>query len=299
MKKKLSVILSFILIFSMMLAMAGCKNQSGVNMPEGKEAEKVYLMPPEGYKLVFVDNFDGTALDTDKWYYRANGERRCGFNSPLQVSLSDGMLRIKQEYRRDGDYGAGWYAGMIATREKYTRGYFEIRCRCNETKKDGFWSAFWIQADHPYDPEISKGGIGGAEIDIVEAFCNKWGAPNMSGNIHCAGSEKNAGNRDNPEDLDSQAAYRKVVYDAYDEFHTYSLLWDEENYTFFIDGKKLSVTDWADGVSSVPEEVIVSLELSGDEPKNKEITSEFTVDYVKIWQPENDIQIKKPVQTTE
>ena len=64
----------------------------------------------------------------------------------------------------DGAYGAGWYAAAISLFETYNRGYFEIRCKCNDGGE--FWSAFWIQADHPYDHELSKGGVGGAELDI-------------------------------------------------------------------------------------------------------------------------------------
>ena len=41
--------------------------------------------------------------------------------------------------------------------------------RCKINKGTGFWSAFWIQASNPYNHDISRGGIGGAEIDIFES----------------------------------------------------------------------------------------------------------------------------------
>lgn len=246
---------------------------------------KYITLPPEGYELVLDENFDGDELNTDVWYYRANGERRSGFNAPSQTSLGGGNLRIKQEYRSEGEYGEGWYAGMIATKEKYNKGYFEIRCRCNETENGGFWSAFWLQADNPYDPKISKGGVGGAEIDIVEAFRNAKGAPQPEGNIHCAGKKRRFGEPPKKEGkLDSKGVYEKEMPDCYERFHTYSLLWDDEFYTFYVDGVEVAKSDWADGVSQVPEEVIVSLELSDTPPEDRSVTSEFTVDYVKIYQ---------------
>ena len=48
----------------------------------------------------------------------------------------------------------------------YCKGYFEIRCKVNAGS--GYWSAFWLQADSPYTASVSKGGVGGAEIDIFE-----------------------------------------------------------------------------------------------------------------------------------
>ena len=123
-----------------------------------------------GYKLVFEDNFEGKELDLNKWQYRGSGARRCGFNAASQVSLNNGHLVLKYQYRTDGEFGEGWYAGMISARERFTRGYFEIRCICNDPADNNFWSAFWLQSRASYTPEISKGGPGGAEIDIIEAF---------------------------------------------------------------------------------------------------------------------------------
>ena len=132
--------------------------------PYGKELDL------SDYTLVFSDEFDADELDTDVWYTRANGARRSGYNGASQIRQENGNLIITGEYLENGEYGEGWYAGAVALKQKYTKGYFEIRCICNDSKD--FWSAFWFQGNHSYDPELSKGGIGGAEIDIFEAFGN-------------------------------------------------------------------------------------------------------------------------------
>ena len=44
----------------------------------------------DGYKLVFSDEFDGDALDTDVWFYRGEGPRRNGINSSSQVKIENG-----------------------------------------------------------------------------------------------------------------------------------------------------------------------------------------------------------------
>ena len=79
----------------------------------------------DGYRLVFCDEFDGDTLDTGVWFHRAEGPRRNGANSSSQVKLENGNMIMTSEYLEDGEYGAGWYSGMIALRQKYLRGYFE------------------------------------------------------------------------------------------------------------------------------------------------------------------------------
>ena len=236
----------------------------------------------DGYELVMYDEFDSDTLNTDLWNYRANGSRRAGFNAPSQVTLKDGKMTITGEYLTDGEYGEGWYAGMVALKEKYTRGYFEIRCICN--KGDGFWSAFWIQANNPYDAEYSQGGIGGCEIDIFEAmsYKDKYFPSAVTSTVHCAGVDGAT------EGFQSAMLGDFKANNIYDEFNTYGLEWTEDEYIFYINGVETTRTSFGNGVSQVPEEVIVSLEIPGaDKLENfdkETYKTEFIVDYVKIYQ---------------
>ena len=242
-------------------------------------------MIPEGYKLVFEDDFNGDSLDLTKWNYRALGARRCGYNGKSQVQLKDGNLILSQKYF-DGEYGEGWYGGMILARPRFCRGYFEIRCICNENHRPfDFWSAFWFQADHPYTPEYSRGGPGGAEIDIIEALENMGGVPGIESNIHVAGMKHPV--LDDP--TNHPPVYRVNIPDCFKEYHTYALEWTDKVYRFFVDGKMYAETSWGDGVSEVTEDLIVSIEVPAkcDQPHDKE--SAFIVDYVRVYQKEDGI----------
>ena len=236
----------------------------------------------DGYNLVFCDDFDGDSLNTDVWNYRASGSRRFGYNGESQVKVKDGNLVITGEYLEDGAYGPGWYVGMINIKQLYCRGYFEIRCICN--KGNDFWSAFWIQADHPYDHELSKGGVGGAELDIFENLHSTEKNPLMrncvSQTVHCNGHD------DDPEHLDSQTIGKFKGDDIFNKYNTYGLEWTEDEYIFYINGVETGRTSWASGVSEVPEMVIVSLEVpdSVSYATDSGHTTAFVVDYVKIWQ---------------
>ena len=233
-----------------------------------------------GYRTVFFDDFDGDELDLSVWNHRAAGARRAGFNAASQAEVRDGNLFLTAQYREDGEYGAGWYAGMVSLRQWYCRGYFEIRCKCSDG--GGFWSAFWLQAANPYDHEKSAGGPGGCEIDIFEAMSAnetlEAKRDSVSVNLHCNGGD------DDPEKLDSLGVGRFRGNHIYTEYNTYGCMWTEDEYIFYINGKEAARSAHAKGVSQVPEEVIVSLEIPDDIPFPTDYTTRMVVDYVRICQ---------------
>ena len=236
-----------------------------------------------GYELVFEDEFEGNALNTDVWDYRGSGPRRGGFNAESQVRVENGNMIMTGDYRTDGTYGEGWYTGMIKLKERYCKGYFEIRCILNEGS--GFWSAFWIQADHPYEAEYSKGGVGGAEIDIMESYNdeNHKRYESVAQTIHCAGVNGAT------EGYQSERLGYYKGNNIHEEYNTYGLMWTDDEYIFYVNGVETRRTSFGNGVSEVLEDVIVSLEIP-DETRlaalDKETYStEFIVDYVKIYQP--------------
>lgn len=236
----------------------------------------------DGYSLVLNEEFEGTELNTDIWNYRASGARRGGFNGKSQVEVKDGNLYLTAEYLENGEYGPGWYAAMISLKEYYKQGYFEIKCKVNKDK--GFWSAFWIQSPiGPYDHYISQGGVNGAEIDIFEAMNADMRLPSnrnsVTQTIHCNGVD------DDIENIDSRCLGDfKVGNDIYETYNTYGLKWTEDEYIFYINGIESARSSFGKGVSQIPEEVIVSLELPDNIPFEKGYSTQMVVDYVKIYQ---------------
>ncbi len=235
-----------------------------------------------GYSLVFEDEFNGTELNTDVWDYRGSGPRRGGFNAESQVKVENGKMIMTGDYQTDGTYGEGWYTGMIKLKERYCKGYFEIRCILNEGS--GFWSAFWIQADAPYTASVSKGGIGGAEIDIMESYNDETHKryESVGQTIHCAG----VGGVQEGYQSERLGYYKGN--NIHKEYNTYGLEWTDDEYIFYINGVETCRSSFGEGVSEVMEDVIVSLEIP-DEAKLAELDkdtyhTEFIVDYVKIYQ---------------
>lgn len=248
--------------------------------PRGEELDLT------GYNLVFKDDFDGTELNTDAWFHRSVGARRAGFNAESQATVNNGNLIITGEYLENGQYGKGWYAGAVSLKESYTRGYFEIRCKCNKDK--GFWSAFWLQAmGNPYDHTLSNGGIDAVEIDIFEAMSAGEMSNSMRNTvistIHCNGVDEN------PDKLDSQSVGKFYVgNDIYSEYNTYGLKWTEDEYIFYINGVESGRSHFGKGVCINPEQVIISLEIPENFPEsitsNTNYKTQMIIDYVKIYQ---------------
>ena len=244
--------------------------------PRGQELDLT------GYTIVFEDEFNGDTLNTDVWDYRGSGSRRGGYNAESQVVVKDGKMTITGEYLTDGTYGEGWYTGMVKLKERYCKGYFEISCIVNEDP--GFWSAFWIQADSPYTASVSKGGVGGAEIDIMESLDT---SDNKDYNaviqtIHCAGVDGVQ------EGFQSERLGAFYGDDIYNKYNTYGLEWNEDEYIFYINGVETRRSSFGNGVSEVMEDVIVSLEIPDTDKlaglDKETYKTEFIVDYVRIYQ---------------
>lgn len=237
-----------------------------------------------GYAMVVNEEFSGDALNTDVWkVHDANAGR--GFYSPSQVSVHNDCLYLTGAHRQDGTYGKGWYSGAISLIEQYTTGYFEIRCKCS--KGDGFWSAFWMMAPNAYNHAVSNGGIGGAEIDIMESLnAGKLGRKaqnSVTQTVHCNGWD------DDPETIDSRILgfFHVRDNDIYDTFHTYGMKWTKDEYIFYIDSIESARSSFGNGVSASPEELIVSLELPLEEKMRKlsaDFSTQMIVDYVRVYQ---------------
>lgn len=231
-----------------------------------------------GYERVIYDEFDGDSLNEDIWHCRGSYKERCGYTSPSQIRVENGNLIITGEYLTDGEFGEGWYSAEVALNEWQNCGtYLEIKCRCNKDK--GFWSAFWMQSEHSYDHEISAGGVGGAEIDIFEAM----GADNkLKKNQSCVTQTVwyNGGD-DNPDDLDKVSLGTYYADDIYDTYNTYGLMWTEDEYIFYINGKETNRTSTA--VSHAPEYLLISLCIPDELNFDHDYKTEFIVDSVSVY----------------
>lgn len=74
------------------------------------------------------------------------------------------------------------------------------------------------------------------------------------------------------------------VKNPYTTYNTYGLEWTPEYYIFYINGVEATRSAFKDGVSQAPEYVILSEELPNLITSQPGFSTEFVVDYVKIYQ---------------
>jgi beta-glucanase (GH16 family) len=233
----------------------------------GPVSPDVFDPAAHGYRLVWHDDFTGTALDPTKWRPRGLGVRGPSIVSEQAISVAGGYLWL----RALKDAQGRMLASAVGTQDTYQLRYGYIECRAQTQKSPGIWGAFWIQS-----AQISQGedpAIYGAEIDIMECF-RKLGTDIVSHNVHWAYGPNQKSTRGMQSTLPGLSR----------GFHTYAVEWTPKRYTFFVDGLKFH--EVTIGISRIPEYLILSMEYPND-PKDLAQTlfpDAFVVDWVRVWQ---------------
>ncbi|MBO5396426.1 MAG: glycoside hydrolase family 16 protein [Clostridia bacterium] len=242
------------------------------------------------FELTFSDEFDAE-LDRSVWsghYVWGNDSqpRKGAYWNTNLAYTEDGSLIIPMKYLTEGmgGTGEGWYSAGIDTdsdavngfSQKY--GYFEVRCILPDCPTA--WAAFWLMNDGVYEADGS--GQDGTEIDIFESDCIDDTVKNaVTSNLHFDGYG---------EAHQKMGAKKFLIKgNPYEEYNTYGLEWNENEYIFYINGVESYRTDFG-GVSKNPEYLILSYEMGGEDgvaqdsslDKTKEYR--YIVDYVRVYQ---------------
>ncbi|MBB4080695.1 beta-glucanase (GH16 family) [Lewinella aquimaris] len=180
-------------------------------------------------ELVWSDEFDGDALNTDNWTYEIGDgcdRNLCGWgNNELQsyqrdnAVVSDGTLKITA--RRETVGGSNYTSSRIISRDKQDFTYGRMEARIKLPSARGSWPAFWmLSTDEVYGTWPKSG-----EIDIMEYVGNE---PNqVLGTIHYGQAWPNNSYRSTAIDFEEP---------VYDEFHEFAIEWRKDTIDWFMDG---------------------------------------------------------------
>ena len=223
--------------------------------------------------LVWSDEFDGTALDLERWKHRYPGPRKDGINDP-EASVLDGEGHLVLTCSRKEDKV---HVGMICTDGRYGARYGFFEARVQLQTQEGLWPGFWLMGNAVAAPGSGKGILddtarNGTEIDIFEYLrirgdqvqhalhWNGYGAAHKSFGAH------------------------PRIPGLMSGFHTFGCEWTPESYRFFVEGIETFQTSQA--ISQVPEYIILSGEENswpGDIARAK-LPDKVVFDYVRVWQ---------------
>ena len=242
------------------------------------------------WKLVWSDEFDGSALDTSKWQFEingkggGNGEMQYYTDRPANLSVAGGHMTItaaKEAYQ--GPDGKKEYtSARIISKGKGDWKYGRFEARIKMPKGKGLWPAFWMMpSDSTYGGWAKSG-----EIDIAEVIGDK---PNIvHGTLHYGDSW--------PKNIHTGDKFTLPSGDFSDDFHVFAIEWKEGSITWSIDGKPYQTqTKWSSVAAPFPAPFnqrfyyIFNVAVGGNWPGPPNAGTVFPqkmeVDYVRAYEP--------------
>ncbi len=255
---------------------------------EGKEIPLGPITEPEGYTLVWNDEFDGSELNRADWTYEVQGPGwvnnelqtyvNAAYGGNLVTEVSDGTLKINCFKAKDGKICSARIYAHVNSGWKY--GIFEASIKLPKGK--GTWPAYWMMPvgnDWNKTPWPMCG-----EIDIMEEV--GYNPEYTSSSIHCESYNHVKG---------TQKTAERLTKGAQDDFHIYRLEWTEDYIRTFVDGSMLlnfsndgkgNISTWPFNRAFYP---ILNLAWGGDwggamGVDENCLPTTMEIDYVRVFQ---------------
>jgi len=243
------------------------------------------------YRLVWSDEFNGTAVDTTKWTVRNNwkaaNESSVATSRSKNVFVANGRLTIRslRETYTAGTETRQYTSGYLDTDKKrsWTYGRFSIRAKLptQQGTSKGIWPAFWMRPLDTLD----------GEIDILEALGSGSGGTEWN-------KARQAIHHDYRGDQPQQSStYTFPTGQPSDGFHTYTVDWEPGRLTWLIDGRPVwqrdrTTTPWFDEVFARPYTLRLNQQVGcaptvascwGGLLSQPDASTVFPADYVIDW----------------
>src|SRR6478752_504068 len=248
-----------------------------------------------GFKLAFSDDFNGTALDRDKWasrYIYADGtqdhlnDEQQRFTEQGNQTVENGALSLVAKPLGNAKYSSG----MVRSRQTFYYGYFEARVMLPQAR--GVWPAFWLNSDYDADGRLEWP----PEIDVFEYVLNGGTElPNMIHSGVVVGSKGNRGGEWLYQDplFNKQWTYYQSPTALNTAWQVVGLLWKPGSVSFYLNGKKLYTRayrwNYDDGMQAGPAHLLFDLAVGGgwaavNGVEDARFPQTFKIDYVKVCQ---------------
>lgn len=263
-----------------------------VLMPGCLIAQK-HAQSPDGWQLVWQDEFNGNSLDTSKWTVlirETSKHNELQYYLPDEVYVENGILRIRSRVRR---YGSKEYtSGRLDTDGKFAPVYGRFEIRAKLPGGQGLWPAHWLypqERNWLMEKTMEDAVAAGkerlipeerpwyTEIDIMEFLGHEPGV--LYGTMHYCDYD---GTR-----RSTSGTWRSNV-DYTKDFHIYTLEWEPDSIRWFIDGNRIHAT--ASGIPHKPHYLILNTAIGGGWPGNPDSTTVFPqyhdIDYVRVYAKE-------------
>ena len=275
----------------------GASSSGGTVSSGGGSLEGTGGVDASGWQLVWADEFDGSAIDPQKWEHEVNcwgggnNEDQCYVADAKNSFIKDGNLHIVAlKDQPSGPEGGGSGSDAIVSKghssarlrtiNKGDFTYGRIEARLKLPFGQGIWPAFWmLPTDEVYGAWASSG-----EIDIMEAV-NLNPDNEVHGTLHFGGMWP---------DNTSKGTSTTLASPAWEDFHVFAVEWEEGEVRWFVDQKHYATqTEWDSQSAPYPApfnqrfHIILNLAVGGNWPGPPDGTTtfpqEYLVDYVRVF----------------
>lgn len=245
---------------------------------------------PEGWNLVWHDEFDGETINTQNWTYDlggggwGNGEMQVYTDAPENARLKNGLLIIEARKETNESGGFKFTSARLKTQGLQAFQYGRVEARIKVPAGAGLWSAFWMLGSN-------FGTVGWpdcGEIDIME-YVGK--DPTLIlGTMHGPGYSGALG----------LTKWNRQTYNIADEFHTYAIEWEKDQISWFFDDVKYSTYTRSDvapktWVFDQPFFMILNLAVGGTlgglVNPDTSFPAQLQVDYVRVYEMGNNASL--------
>jgi len=236
----------------------------------------------EGMSLLWQDEFMGTTLNESDWNYEIGTGSNGWGNNELQyyrkenTSVSNGRLIIEAQQESFG--GRSYTSSRLTTQDKFDFLYGRVDIRAVLPKGQGIWPALWMLGAN----FSSIGWPACGEIDIMEMIGGGANDSKVNGTVHWSDSGQLASYGGN-------YSLNSGIFN--DEFHVFSIVWDQSSITWFLDDLQYHSIDTS------PSELdefrknfffIFNVAVGGNWPGSPNSSTVFpqrmVVDYVRVFQ---------------
>ena len=257
--------------------------KNGQDIPSSQMISIAQDDPDYEQQPVWSDEFNYTGLpSSSKWNMETGGdgwgnnELQYYTDSESNAMVKDGILTITA--RKESFNGNAYTSARITTQNKFDFKYGKIEARMKLPYGQGLWPAFWMLGANIN----SVGWPACGEIDIMEMV----GGTDSDNTVHSTLHWDNNGSH-----ADYGQPYSLSSGIFADDFHIFSLEWDEKQVTAYVDDTKYFVIDITPaGLSEFHDNffIILNVAVGGNWPGSPDGTTVFPqtmeVDYVRVYQ---------------
>ncbi len=251
----------------------------------------VASLQAQNWTLVWADEFQGDALDTEKWSYMIGDGTEYGIpgwgNNEKQyyreqnVTVSNGKLHVTAKQEPFG--GKPYTSGRIRSLEKGDWTYCRVKFLAKMPKGKGLWAAVWMLPSHTDYGGWAQSG----ELDIMEYLGDETTI--VHGTLHFGGEWPNNQSKGTHFEIDGWGFDR--------DYHEFVMEWEEGEIRWYVDGEIYQTQgegDWQSSAAPFPApfdksfHLLINLAVGGNWPGDPDGTTQFpqemTLEYIRVYE---------------